>query len=106
MHCQGDGINPIGQSHGNRSGGFLNEGEVSIISPVGNGACPIDQSEFKIGLPGERLTGNGDLTRVVEDLRCRPNLIGRSQQNREEGEDESYFHDILKNLNEMDCRVA
>ena len=73
MHYQGDGINPIGQSHGNRGGGFLNEGEVSIIGPVGNGACPIDQGEFKIGLPGVRLSGNGDLTRVVEDLRSRPN---------------------------------
>ena len=70
---QGDGINPIGQSYGNCGGGFLNEGEVSIISPVGNGACPIDQSELEISLPGEGLSGNGDLTRVVEDLRCSPN---------------------------------
>ena len=73
MHCQGDGINPIGQSHGNRSGGFLNEGEVSIIGPVGNGACSVDQGELEISLPGVGLPGNGDLTRVVEDLWCRPN---------------------------------
>ena len=70
MHYQGDGINPICQSHGNRSGWFLNEGEVSIIGPVGNRARSIDQSELEVSLPGIRLPGNGDLARVVEDLRC------------------------------------
>ena len=69
---KGDGINPICQSHGNRIGWFLNEGEVTIIGPVGNRASPIDKSELEVSLAGIRLPGNGDLARVIEDLRCSP----------------------------------
>ena len=94
--AQGDGINPIGKIYGNCGGGFLNEGEVTIIGPVGNGACPIDQGEFKMGLPGVRLPGNGDLARVVKDLRGRPCQLAQPGETDEKTEDDFCFHGILK----------
>ena len=93
---KGDGINPICQSHGHRSGRFLDEGEVTIIGPVGNSARPIDQSEFKIGLPRVGLSGYGDLARVVEDLRGRPCRLAQAGKPDEETEDDFCIHGILK----------
>ena len=94
--AQGDGINPIGKIYGNCGGGFLNEGEVSIISPVGNGACPINQSELEMSLPRVRLAGNGDLARVVEDLRSRPCRLAQAGETDQETEDDFCIHGKLK----------
>ena len=76
--------------------GFLDEGVVPIVGPVGDRARPVEQGKFKMSLPGEGLPGNGYFSRVVKDLRGRPCRLAQAGNPDKEAKDEFCFHGILK----------
>ena len=98
--AQAYGIDPVGHVGGYGEGGFLGEGEVSVVGPVGKAAGAIDEGELEFTLPHEGLARNRDAARIGEHLGGGLDHGGEAEKTgkEEKRKGSELYHDACENV--------